>query len=311
MTQRKLSLVWRKLLPNQPTRIVILTAILIALIAVEATYIASVMRKNREHQGPIVQKNIEYCGSSSAEQQLDLYVPASADKKPVPAVVYIHGGGWRSGYRGNKLITYYTSIFLRKGIAVADVGYRLKTPHRFPDQNNDVACALHHLTKYQQVYGIDMAKYVLFGDSAGGQLAASAALGNATAKYPYPKPSGVIDFYGVSDFRTIVAARRPDINARLYLGKLYLQEAEAASPVTMVNASAPPFLLVHGERDGVVPVAQSREFATRLHENGVRVDLYVIPGARHGFVGPELPKRSGQLLEQKMNQFLNMTLGAS
>lgn len=257
------------------------------------------------HDGPAVQaqKNVSYCGTNNPDQTLNITTPAG-DAVNTPIVAYIHGGGWRQGYKDNSLIRTYAPQFLRHGIAVADIGYRLKTPHPYPEQNNDIACALHFLTDNQKRYGIDMTKLVLFGDSAGGQLAASAALSVTTAKYPYPRPVGVIDFYGVTDFTKIVSSPRPDKNARLYLGALYAQDASAASPVTMVTADAPPFLIVHGDKDNVVPLAQSQELYDTLKSHGVDTQLYVIPGVKHSFVGPELAPNVYERLRDMIDQFV-------
>lgn len=308
MVARRIISVWRKVLPDQPTRIVILIVALVVLIVVEATFIFVSIRRNSTSNEPIVTKNIAYCTDASSDRQLDLYVPARARTNSFPVVVYIHGGGWWGGHRGNNLITHYREIFLQQGVAVADVGYRLKSESRYPDQNDDVACALHHLAKYQSAYNLDMSRYVLFGDSAGGQLAAVAALSVESARYPYPRPRGVIDFYGVTDFTAIVASKRPDMNARRYLGKSYAQNAIKASPITMVTSSAPPFLIVHGARDGVVPISQSKTFAKRLDDAGAEVELYIVPAARHGFIGPELDQEAYEDLRASVTTFLSKTI---
>lgn len=288
--------------------------VMIVLVVAAALTIAAIQLMHRDSirdaVEPGVYKHVAYCDTKDPEQVLELIVPQSGSEtaKPVPLIVYVHGGGWRAGKQGNALIRYYMTQFLAKGIAVADVGYRLDAPHPYPDQNNDVACALHYLATNQSTYNIDTSRTVLFGDSAGGQLVAAAALGSASAKYSYPKPRGVIDFYGVSDFSTIVNAKRPDLNARYYLGKRYLKEAEAASPLTMVTADAPPFFITHGDRDGVVPAAQSRELYQKLVAYNVSAVLYIVPGARHGFVGPELPTAQRKRLSDGLDSFLMRTL---
>ncbi len=257
----------------------------------------------------VANKNVPYCGTKDPEQTLNLYVP-STPESDVPLVVYIHGGGWRSGTKDNRLIQYYRSVFLERGIAVAEIGYRLRPAHPYPDQNNDVACALRYLSDNRTTYGLAANRTVLFGDSAGGQLVASAALAarTNTVKYQYPEVQGVIDFYGVSDFNPLVNAPRPDMNARFYLGKVYAEAANVASPVAMVGPDMPPFLIVHGERDKIVPVSQSKLLDQKLREYQDTTTLLILPEAHHGFIGPELSTSSKQKLHDAVDMFLKQTI---
>jgi acetyl esterase/lipase len=170
-----------------------------------------------------------------------------------------------------------------------------------------------YLRRFAEVFGIDPARIGVWGESAGGHLAALLALAGDTSELEGSdgvtgEASGVaavVDFYGVSNLATmpsleesfppewIEELRRvgdglpPDPMAIFLAGSPIPERDRAAlaSPVTHVTASAPPFLLVHGEADSVVPHGQSVELRNALDAVGVDVDLVSVPGADHVFVG--------------------------
>lgn len=252
--------------------------------------------------------NIQYCNDKNPGRALDIYVPKNAQKN-IPLLVFIHGGGWRQGHRGGKLVQTYGNEAIRRGIAVADIGYELNTAHPYPDENNDVACALTWLSNNASTYGIDVEKMVYFGDSAGGQLAAFAALTIPYKGYDYEAPIGVIDLYGVSDFTKILEGKKPDKNAQLYLGSNYNTHAVDASPTNYVTKNAPTFLIIHGNKDTVVPISQSKELFDKLTKFGIDAEFIEINGGRHGFIGPELSRTESKKLYTSINTYLMETVG--
>jgi acetyl esterase/lipase len=254
------------------------------------------------------QRSIHYCNSNDPSQALDLYRPKGKEKESVPLLVYIHGGGWRSGSKNNKLISTYGPIFIRHGIAVASINYRLTSPNPYPDQNNDVACALTYLSEHAADLKINADKSIFFGESAGGQLAAFAALNIPYKNYDYEAPIGVIDFYGVSDFSKIIEGAHPDFNARRYLGSKYNQVATPASPTTYVTKKAPQFLFVHGTNDRIVPISQSKGLYDLLVKSGIDAEYLAIPGVKHGFTGPELPTDNYKTIQDSLTSFLRETV---
>ncbi len=254
------------------------------------------------------QKNIHYCNSNNPSQTLDLYRPKGKEGDVLPLLVYIHGGGWRSGSKNNKIISTYAPFFIKHGIAVASVDYRLSSPNPYPDQNNDVACALTYLSEHADRLKINADKSIFFGESAGGQLAAFAALNIPYKNYDYEAPIGVIDFYGVSDFSKIVEGARPDFNARRYLGSKYNQVVTPASPTTYVTKKAPQFLFIHGVEDRIVPISQSKGFYDLLVNSGIDAEYVAIPGAKHGFTGPELSVSNYKTIQDSLASFLQETI---
>lgn len=222
---------------------------------------------------------------------LDLYVPAgasdptdstSADRPPL--VVWIHGGGFHSGDRRHLPETYpRNSVFdclVAAGVAVATVDYRLSGEAIFPAQLDDVLTAIDYLRRFAPAYGIDADRIGTWGESAGGALAALAGLTSGHV-------CAVVAWYPLTDVRQRWADRPDTVEAEL-LGAIPADVPElaaAASAVTRVTADAPPFLIVHGDADGVLPLSQSERLHTALVAVGAASILHVVPGADHCFEG--------------------------
>ena len=220
----------------------------------------------------------------SGSQALDLYVPPGA----TTLCVYLHGGGWRLGSRKDGPRPADAGFFEQvtsMGLAVASVGYRLSTEAVYPAQSADVAAALRFLSSYPH----GCARTVLWGASAGGQLAAIAAL---TAPVPI---AAAVCWFPPTDFDALAkdieeAGGTGDRSASSREGQLIgagLDErpdlAAAASPVNHVRPGAPPFLLVHGTADRAVPPRQSSRLADALTAAGGSATVELIPGASHMF----------------------------
>jgi acetyl esterase/lipase len=240
---------------------------------------------------------------------LDLYRSANS-ASPRPLVIYVHGGGWQSGH------TRHSGAFenwpdtlasiAARGYVVASLEYRLSGEAPFPAAIQDVKAAIRWLRNHSREHGIDPARVVIWGGSAGGQLAALA--GTSCGVKPLdPKPAspetsdcvqGVIAWYGIFDFEALArspeamgadGAAAADSAPSRYLGctlpkcaPAILQSASAAS---YLDAQDAPFLLIHGDGDRVVPVAQSRDFLARLKKSGVSAELLEFPEVDHSFIG--------------------------
>ncbi|BCB76976.1 alpha/beta hydrolase [Phytohabitans flavus] len=232
---------------------------------------------------------------------LDLHVPAG--EGPWPLVVWVHGGGWRTGDRRTLPSTYAELGFFarmrRRGYAVASVDYRLSAEARFPAQLHDVKAAIRWLRANAADLALDADRVALWGESAGGHLVALAGL---TADAPDPFVEGevgltgvssavhaVVNWYGVADLVGL-DRKDPESPEALLLGGQpgHLPELAAlASPAEHAHAEAPPFLCVHGVADKVVPYSQSEHLAAVLHAYGTRCDLRPVPGADHIFEGTD------------------------
>ena len=234
-------------------------------------------------------------------QIVDIYMPPKG-KGPHPLVVYVHGGGWVAGHtRHAGALADFPAVLARlasEGFVVASVEYRLAGEARFPAQLQDVRAALRFLKGNAARFGIDPARTGIWGGSAGGHLSALAALSCGVGALDAPgtkAPAGsecvqsAAIWYGVFDFAALAASRAGggDGAAEKLMGCTGACTAEQyapASPVTYISAKAPPFLLIHGEADKTVPVAQSHLVEARMREAGMQVESIYIPGADHSFI---------------------------
>jgi len=239
--------------------------------------------------------------------QLDLWVPATA--APAPLVVYIHGGGWMFGdrrylpetLRPNQLF----DAMLDAGLAVATIDYRHALEAKFPAQLQDAKAAVRYLRAHAGELGISTERIGVMGESAGGHLAALVGLtahradleGDHGVVGPSSAVDAVVDWYGPADMETMPRQTPPpEVAAQLpselltppedhLLAGLDQQSTADASPITHVTPDAPPFLLVHGTADWLVPYAQSELLADALTAVGVPARLVPVDGAEHIFLG--------------------------
>jgi acetyl esterase/lipase len=220
-------------------------------------------------------------------------------------VLAIHGGGWDSGDRTQ--LPEINHRLARRGYAVAALDYRLAPRWRWPAQRDDIGAALAYLKAHAGELGIDRARFVLFGRSAGGQIATACAYTAEDASI-----RGVASFYGPQDLRFAWAYARPDdvLNSFLLL-KQYLggpPETEgpvydSASAYFHVGARTPPTLLMHGDLDTLVWHRQSERLNARLAEAGVPHLFVSLPWATHAF-DYNLDGPGGQLATEALDGFL-------
>ncbi|MGI5349280.1 alpha/beta hydrolase fold domain-containing protein [Streptomyces sp. CA-250714] len=222
--------------------------------------------------------------------ELDLWLP----EEPASLVLYVHGGAWRRGRRddmGMRTRDWNPGPFARlaaAGLAVACVDYRLSGEAHFPAPLDDLRAALRWLTLRSGELGIDTGRTVVWGESAGGHLAALLALTHAD-----PPLAGAVVWYGPSDLTAPRGGFSPDAASTpeaLLLGAAPAacpELARAASPLARVHAGAPPFFLAHGTEDTMVSPSHSEDLATALRAVGVDAQLHLLRGADHGWYGAE------------------------
>ena len=245
--------------------------------------------------------------------ELDLYEPVGAPD-PVPCVVWIHGGGFMFGSRLHPPTEWPAGAVFHAlvdaGLAVASIDYRHAGEASFPAQLHDAKAAIRYLRAYAPELGIDPARIGVWGESAGGQLAALVGLvhddaaleGGEGVVEGSSTVDAVVDFYGTADLvglEPMIERMPPHVRAAIeasgrpfrdpidvLLDGSPLPDARAtASPVTHVHSDAPPFLIVHGEADVLVPISQSERLVAALRAHGAAADLVRVPGAGHVFGG--------------------------
>jgi acetyl esterase/lipase len=221
--------------------------------------------------------------------ELDLWLPAEPPAGPLPVVVFVHGGAWRTGLRddlGPRFRAWRPGPFERlvqEGFAVACPSYRLSGEAPYPAQLDDLTAALGWLRARSGELGLDADRFVTWGESAGGHLAALLAL---TAR---PAVSGCVAWYAPADLATTAPdPADPHTPEAALLGAAPAavpELARAASPVAHATADAPPFLILHGTEDSVVPPAQSEALAAALGAAGADAGFRAVPGADHLWIG--------------------------
>jgi acetyl esterase/lipase len=232
---------------------------------------------------------------------LDLYLPEST--KPLPLLIFVHGGGWAGGTArsaeiiGDNFPNMFAD-FSAKGYAVASINYRLANEAKFPSQVQDLNAAIRFLRSKADTYRIDPERVVVWGASAGAHISMLAALdckkrtldppaANATST-PSTCVSGVIDWFGP----TTLASQTPSPTAVAYIGCSPTECADKwkqASIHEAITGDAPPFLIVHGDADTTVPYAQSKELLTALSDMSVPATLKTVPKGNHLFRGAARP----------------------
>ncbi|MCL9981958.1 MAG: alpha/beta hydrolase [Erythrobacter sp.] len=247
--------------------------------------------------------DLAYAALSPA-QTLDIYLPEG--NGPFPLVINIHGGGFKMGDK-DMLDAPIAKALLAKGIAVASIDYRLSGEARFPAAIEDAKAAVRFLRANAVQYRLDPDRFLVFGQSAGGNLASLIGTTGNAAVFDNPalgnpgvssKVVAVIDWFGPSDFslldtHALAQGCPPDHGAAdspesAYLGApigLVPDKVTAANPITYIDADDPPFLLQKGSEDCLVPVGQSRVLEEALRKGGVRVEFALLEGAGHGDMG--------------------------
>lgn len=258
--------------------------------------------------GFVAEYDVKYVADGDEAQSLDIYFPEKRAGEPLPLLVWIHGGGWQGGSKARP--PYLNQ--LPRGYVVASIEYRFSQKAPFPAQIQDCQAAIRWLRANAEKYGIDPDRVGVGGASAGGHLAA--LLGTSGGKKAFEAIGGneeqsdrvqaVCDIFGPTDFWTVISQAEEDKNvksalkwnegdpySRLIDGKLGQDKAkcEAVSPVNYVSKDDPPFLILHGDRDNLVPYAQSVELRDLLADAGVEVTLQRLPGAGHGGPAFALP----------------------
>jgi acetyl esterase/lipase len=251
--------------------------------------------------------NIPYATQSSS-QQLDIYLPNEGEG-PFPVIVSIHGGAFMMGDKGDGQLKPMLEG-LKRGYAVVSINYRMSGEAVFPALVLDVKAAIRWIKANATQYHLKKDAIAVWGGSAGGYLCAMEGLtggkpifedlnmGNAQEN---SQVQAVVDWFGPINFLTMDPQLQqsgngtPDHNASnspesKLMGQTITEIPEAvqkANPEMYITADAPPFLIMHGTRDQLVPTQQSEHFAAALKPvlGDNKVILHLLEGAKHG--GPE------------------------
>ena len=247
--------------------------------------------------------DIEYGKAGEVSLKLDASIPEGPG--PFPAMILVHGGGWSNGDKQFNCKPLFQPL-TDAGYAWFSINYRMAPAHLYPAAVDDLVTAVRWVKAHAREYKVDPRRIAISGESAGGHMVAYVGarygreLGIAAVAPVYPptdmealafgedKTSGatraVTGFLGI-------AGPSPAASKRL----------RDASPVTWVRKDMPPFLLIHGTADTVVPYAQSLKLQARMRAVGAPCDLFTVEGAGHGYLqwekDPAMLKYKAALLD--------------
>lgn len=235
-----------------------------------------------------VAPNVTYHTTNNYANKVDLYLPHA--EGPTPVLIYIHGGGWRSGSKERFVLRLLP--WLEKGWAVVNVQYRLAQVALAPAAVEDCLCALRWVIRNAEEHDIDASRIVVTGHSAGGHLALTTGMVPASAgldrECPGPEAlsvAAVINWYGITDVGDLLDGPNKKNYAVQWLGSMpdRFEVAERVSPLTWVRPGLPPVLTIHGDADGVVPYEHATRLHAKLEAAGVANQLHTVSGGGHGF----------------------------
>src|SRR5215203_1471784 len=269
---------------------------------------------------------VEYCRPDGVPLAMDLYIPPAArSERPAPVAMYVHGGGpWgdrkmhglgalQANHEGALFIPLQEKLNSH-GVVVASIDYRLPLGTAWPAQIEDAKCAVRFLRAHAADLDIDPSRIGVWGSSGGGHLVSLLGLTGPKDGFDHGQyldqssaVQAVVDMFGTADLN--------DLDDSDPLGRFILQIAlgssaevrRSASPITYVAPDAPPFLILHGTEDTMVPPHQSAELAQRLHAAGVSTTLIEVEGAEHGLTTPGQQPSPGELTATIID-FLTTTL---
>lgn len=257
-------------------------------------------------------RNIAY-DDDHPSQILDVYLAES--DKPTPAMIYIHGGGWRAGSKNN--IPGWLKAFVADGqLSVVSVEYRFTDVATHPAQVNDCLRAIQFVRQNARKWNINTHRLGVTGGSAGGHLSAYVALHDDAAdgksddpvKHNSSRVACAVSFAGPTDWTLLssIDHRHPayrqliDYAPGTPAADLAEKLIKDVSPISFASKDDPPIMQVHGDKDVIVPIEHATNLHKKLESVGVKSELVVVPGGNHGVAGAGTSKRATAFVRQHL-----------
>jgi acetyl esterase/lipase len=268
--------------------------------------------------------DVRYITRGEMRLHLEILRPKETPAKPMPVVLMVHGGGWAGGTH-----RVYLPWLVAKGYFYASVEYRLSGEAPWPAQIEDCRTAVRWLRSHAAEYHLDPDRIAAIGHSAGGHLVSLlGVLGDDVPEFDGPagamgtsaRLQAVVDEAGPSDFspeaRPVLGTETEDPAGLVKLfGGSFAEKSAVwlqASPARQVKAGAPPFLIIHGELDHLVPISQAHRMEEALKAKGVPVEFITVKNAGHGLRAekPDGPPADPDpvALQGKIIEFLDRVL---
>ncbi|MBE7535344.1 MAG: alpha/beta hydrolase [Anaerolineales bacterium] len=247
-----------------------------------------------------VERDVTYCAMDGVALKMDVYYPSENDGR-FAVTMFVHGGGWSSGDKSKGAGATELPALQKAGFLAVAINYRLAPEYVFPAMIEDAKCAVRFLRAHADEYNLDPNRIGVFGGSAGGHLVSMLGVTDESAGFDVgeyldqsSRVQAVVDMFGPADLTASVANDSETV--RNAFGNFDLA---LASPVTYVSADDPPFLILHGEKDPLVPMAQSEELLAKLQAAGVPAELVQVANAAHGFkpVGGEISPSREEIVQ--------------
>ncbi len=268
--------------------------------------------------GVKVVRELPYAPGGHERHKLDIYTPENlAPGAKLPLIVWIHGGGWQNGSKNACPALW----LVPRGYAVASINYRLSSHTTYPAQLEDCKAAIRWLRAHDAANGIDGTRIGVWGASAGGHLVALLGVTGDVMDFDRGENPGVssavqavCDFFGPTDFlqmskfpSTIPHDAPTSPESKLIGGAIqeHKEKVARANPLTFVSRADAPFLILHGDKDPLVPIHQSELLEAALKRAGVEVTLVKLAGAGHGgapFNTAEQQERIAKFFDQHIKR---------
>ncbi len=266
-----------------------------------------------EAAGTTVLRDVGYCKTSNDTQTMDVYLPVITSTRPLPALVYIHGGAWSGGDKANGPGIDDIPELLARGYVIASINYRLSPGNLFPAHIEDCKCAVRSLRANAKLYNVDVNRIGVWGSSAGGHLASLVALVDSSAGWDaaggYLEQSSKVlaaaPLFPPEDLTT------SDWSFLDKSGFLFVFGTSGKwgtfSPVNYVTKNAPPFFLVGGEFDSIVSNLQPQALFTKLQATKIPSQYTLVKNSEHeyapsgGLINPsriEMTKRGADFFDR-------------
>ena len=306
----------------------LLNRIIVAAFAlVLASSAAFAQARDRDRERPLPagitrHADVTYASIGDRELRLDVYAPSTKPASPIPAIVWVHGGGWRGGSKNG---IGRSAPILSSGYGLVSVEYRLSGEALFPAAIADVKAAMRWVRANASKYGFDPSRLGAWGSSAGGHLVALLGTAHDVDEWDTiheenagvsSRPDAVCNWFGPTDF-----LRMNDFPGRIdhdaadspeskFIGapiQEYPGRTQLANPIRYVTPDDPPMLHMHGELDKSVPYNQSELLHAALEKAGLDTTLYMVKSADHGF--RDMQGDTAETLMVRVEEFFVRTLG--
>ncbi len=256
-----------------------------------------------------------WCDHLTMDLKMSIIRHHERDQRPLPCIVWLCGGGWMQMDRHAHLADF--AELARAGFVIASAEYRTSNFVPFPAQIEDVKAAIRYLRANAARYAIDPERIGIMGESAGGYLAAMAGVTGKTREFDkglYLEESSAVqavcDWYGPTDLGKMIEAAKGAAGLQPEAIVLGGRTDDAAflsrmNPIDYVGEDTPPFLILHGKEDQVVPFVHSEWLYDALTRAGRPAEFYALEGANHAdlhFFQPQV--------QEIIREFFTRRLGA-